>query len=546
MGFRQARGEFMDPIGPQIRHPGMHPGDLGLSRLPAARRVLLVLLGEGNGKFKAPMFSPVGGVSSIALADANGDGLLDVAVPSTYNSLEISLGDGKGQFGLSRITSTPGPVYGPNSTVAGDFNGDGRLDLAIAEENFPNGQVSVVLGNGSGGFGSPIISPLLSEAINNGDLMLMGDFNGDGKPDLIVMDDYSTGFQVLLGNGDGSFQPPVDTDLKTTITFSIGDVNGDGKTDIVVATTVNGQPAVTIYLSNGDGTFTAGAQYTGQFGGLHIADVNGDGKQDLVFVGNPVLVMLGNGNGTFQKAITGPILTSASSGAVIMDFNGDGKPDIVVGTYDGVAFLEGKGNGTFQNPVYSNPTIQFCCEMMAEDVNGDGKLDLVNNQYQDVYTMLGNGNGTFQPPFSYTANGQVYSGNIVAGDFNSDGIGDIGIIFEGSSTGTTDVSLYLSEPTYAVFPRSISFGPVKVGKTSTPISVALANVGNRNLSLSSITVTGAFIERNNCSKKLTIEASCAIEVKFQPQSTGSLTGEITIKDNALATPQKISLMGTGK
>jgi hypothetical protein len=77
-------------------------------------------------------------------------------------------------------------------------------------------------------------------------------------------------------------------------------------------------------------------------------------------------------------------------------------------------------------------------------------------------------------------------------------------------------------------------------------SVALANVGNGNLSLSSMTITGDFIEQSNCRKKLTIEKSCAIEVQFQPQSKGSLTGEITIKDNALATPQKISLMGIGK
>lgn len=512
---------------------------------------LFVMLGEGNGKFKAPLVSTVIGGKSIALADVNGDGLLDAVTPAG-TSLEISLGDGKGQFGISKTTSIPGPVYGPDSTVAADFNGDGKLDLAIAQTNFPNGQISVFLGNGKGGFGAPIVSPLLSEAINNQDQMLLGDFNGDGKPDLIVMDDYSTGFQVLLGNGDGSFQAPVNTDLNTTISFAIGDVNGDGKTDVVVISTVSApslQSLVSIYLSNGNGTFTLGKQYTNSYlyDTPNLADVNGDGKLDLVIdsFGEPLLVMLGNGNGTFQNAIAGPSATY-NSGMVIRDFNGDGKPDIVVGTYDGVAFLRGDGNGKFQSPVYSNPTIQFCCEMMAEDVNGDGKLDLVNNQGQAVYAMIGNGNGTFQLPFSYTANGQVYSGNMVAGDFNSDGVGDIGLIFQDIFTGTTDASLYLSEPTYAVFPPAINFGSVKVGGTSAPISVALANVGNGNLLPSSITVTGDFIEQNDCGKKLTIEASCAIEVQFRPQSTGSLTGEITIKDNALATPQKVSLLGTGK
>ncbi|MHB8218009.1 MAG: FG-GAP-like repeat-containing protein [Candidatus Sulfotelmatobacter sp.] len=520
-------------------------GKIDLAFGAVAPTGLNVMLGEGDGKFNAPLFSTIVGYSSIAFADVNGDGLLDVVTPGTYSSLEIALGDGKGQFGISRTTSTSGPVYGPNSTVAADFNGDGKVDLAIAEENFPTGQVSVVLGNGKGRFGLPIVSPLLSEAINNGDLMLSGDFNGDGKPDLIIMDDYSTGFQVLLGNGDGTFKAPIDTKLNTTLNFAVGDVNGDGKTDVVVSTTVNGQTLISIYLSNGDGTFSLGSQYTEEYGGPYVADVNGDGKMDLVFIGNPVFVMLGNGNGTFQTPITGPVLTS-SSGAVIKDFNGDGKPDIVVGTYDGVAFLQGNGDGTFQSPVYSNPTIQFCCRMAAEDINGDGKLDLVSNQYQDVFAMLGNGNGTFQPPVSYTANGQVYSGNIVAGDFNSDGIGDIGMIFENASTGTIDISLYLSEPTYAVFPSSIAFGSVSVGKTSPPGRIALTNVGNGPLSLPSITVTGDFIERNDCAKKLAIGASCEIKVEFQPQSLGSLTGDVTITDNALATPQKVKLTGTGK
>ncbi|MFZ0950013.1 MAG: choice-of-anchor D domain-containing protein [Candidatus Sulfotelmatobacter sp.] len=185
--------------------------------------------------------------------------------------------------------------------------------------------------------------------------------------------------------------------------------------------------------------------------------------------------------------------------------------------------------------------------MVAEDINGDGKLDLVNNN-GNVLAMLGNGDGTFQPPVTYATDQytRADSGNIVAGDFNSDGIGDVGIIFGDSSTGTTDASLYLSEPTYAVFPRSINFGSVILGKTSSPMRVALANVGNGNLSLSSMTATGDFIEQSNCSKKLTIEKSCEIEVHFHPQSKGSLIGEITIKDNALATPQKISLTGIGK
>jgi hypothetical protein len=378
--------------------------------------------------------------------------------------------------------------------------------------------------------------------------MLVGDFNGDGKPDLIIMDDYSTGFQVLLGKGDGTFQAPVDTKLNTSLTFAIGDFNGDGKTDVVVTTSVNAQAKISIYLSNGDGTFRLSATYMQYYGGVNVADVNGDGKLDLVFIGfgEPLLVMLGDGDGTFQKAISGP--TAIYSGeAVIRDFDGDGKSDIAVGTYNGVAFLKGNGDGSFQSPVYSNPTIYFCCEMVAADVNGDGKLDLVFNQYQTVFVMLGKGNGTFQPPDAYGANGQIYSGNIVVGDFNSDGVSDIGIVNQDSYSGATVASLYLSIPAIDLFPTSANFGAEQVGKTSLPATIYVRNVGNAKLSISSIIVTGdSFIEQTTCAKGLAIGGLCTIKASFKPIAKGKLSGKITIHDNTTASPQVIYLQGTGQ
>jgi hypothetical protein len=287
-------------------------GNTDLAYGAVAPPAFSVLLGDGSGGFARPIPSPISATASAAFADVNGDGFLDLITPHEgLSSVALILGNGMGGFGFPTTRNLSGTVYGPNSTVVADFNGDGRPDLAVAETNFPNGQVAVSLGEGQGNFAAPILSPLLSQAINNQDRMLSGDFNGDGKTDLIVMDDYSTGFQVLFGNGDGTFQAPVDTKLNTPLNFAIGDFNGDGKTDVVVSTYSNFQELISIYLSNGDGTFSLHVQYTEQYGGPLVADVNGDGKQDLVFVGNPVFAMLGNGDGTFQKPLIGPVLTSA-------------------------------------------------------------------------------------------------------------------------------------------------------------------------------------------------------------------------------------------
>jgi FG-GAP-like repeat len=520
--------------------------DLGVGSI-APSDEFSVLIGNGDGTFRAPVSSPIFAIESVALVDINGDGFLDLVTPEQgLSSIAVVLGNGKGQFGLPKTVNLSATANTPHATVAADFNGDGKLDLAVTETNFPNGQVAVSVGDGQGKFASPLISPLLSKAINNANLMRSGDFNGDGRPDLIIMDDYSTGFQVLLGNGNGTFQTPVDTNLNTTLNFGIGDFNGDGKTDVVVSTSLNAQTLISIYLSNGDGTFTLGKQYTELYGDPIVADVNKDGKLDLVFVGNPVFVMLGNGDGTFQKAITGPVVNPISL-PIVEDFDGDGNPDIVVAPFNGVAFLKGNGDGTFQTPIYSDPTSLLGYEILAEDVNGDGKLDLVNVAGgEGVLVLLGRGDGTFGTTFSFGANGQVFSVNFAVGDFNSDGIGDIGLILSDVTSGKTVASLYLSTPTIALFPATINFGSITVGQTSPLVSVQVSSVGNKRLSLSSILLSGNFVEQNNCGKQLNIGGACTIKVQFKPLRKGTQVGTVKITDTALGTSQLIRLSGVGK
>jgi len=528
-------------------------------KLDLLQQGTVVLLGNGDGTFQPPVASPLGvttSAASFAAADFNGDGALDlVATDSNLNSVDVFLGNGDGTFGSASTFALAANIYFLDAAVVADFNGDGKLDVAVAEVNFPNGQVSVQLGNGDGTFQEPIVSPLGIQGVNNGGLMITGDFNGDGKTDLVIMGDYAMGFEVLMGNGNGTFQPPVNTSLNYTVqSLAVGDFNGDGKAD-VVATVGNNvlNPSMNIYLGTGDGSFRLGATYVVlPYSNVVVADVNRDGKPDLIVTGfgAPLQVFLGNGDGTFKSPISGP--TGLFSGIpVVADFNGDGKPDIAVGTYTGIAFLAGNGDGTFQAPVYSlcglpcsgsptAPPLGFSGGMVAGDFNGDGKLDLAsappfNQSLGGPVVMVGNGDGTFQAPFAY---GGGTAGGLV-GDFNSDGISDLAV------AGSAVVTVYLSGRTLDFFPGALVFEPQNSGTTSSVQQVKLTNQGPGTLTLSSIQATGDFAETNDCGTGLGKGEICAIAVTFQPTARGLRSGTIRFADNAAASPQTVSLAGTG-
>ena len=327
------------------------------------------------------------------------------------------------------FTATPPLPAGEGSqiVVTGDFNGDGKEDLAVVNEGSDN--VSVFLSNGDGTFQAAVNYSVASAPFS----IAVGDFNGDGKLDLAVVNNMSDSVSVLLGKGDGTFQPAVNFSAGSTPnSVVVGDFNGDGKLDLAVVN--NSSSSVSVLLGKGDGTF----QPPMSFGvgsdpfSVAVGDFNGDGKLDLVvgdFIApNPNLsVLLGNGDGTFQTAVNHLIGVTPFS-LTVGDFSGDGKLDVAVaglGCKTGCPVfqvLSGNGDGTFQ-PVRSffDSAQNHAQFVTLGDLNGDGHLDVVVGYNTPTFSVfLGTGTGSFGVPMDHHV-GTTYVGAVAIGDFNGDG-----------------------------------------------------------------------------------------------------------------------------
>ena len=328
--------------------------------------------------------------------------------------------------------------------VSADVNGDGKLDLVVA--NSSGAMVTVLLGNGDGTYTAMAPFGTNYTGITG---VAVADFNGDGKLDVATANQSTVG--IFLGNGDGTFGAEHDfANTNTSAGVFAGDFNGDGKLDLAVPDRYNG---MTILIGNGDGTFTQPnpAFNVGASPNYHsaIADFNGDGKLDIAagnFFDNTVSILIGNGDGTFQPPVTyatGSAPTTTFAG----DFNGDGITDIFLSnSNDGtISVLLGNGDGTFKPQqtyaVGANPN-----DASVGDLNGDGKLDIAVANVNDgtVSILFGNGDGTFKPQQVLVSGSETES--VTIGDANGDGSRDVEAVNAGGNT----VTVFLNEATAAV------------------------------------------------------------------------------------------------
>jgi hypothetical protein len=305
----------------------------GVPDLAVLGDTITVLLGKGDGTFTVAPGAAIsaGLTAAIAVGDFNGDGIPDLILTASIDDVPgtVLLGNGDGTFRSAQALSMGN---NSDSVAVGDFNGDGNLDLAITSicpfGGIPN-SIYIFLGKGDGTFSQA--ASLLPGT--NPVFIAVGDFNGDGKTDLAVANNGSNTLTILLGNGDGTFSAAASPATGTNPTsLVVADFNTDGKPDLAV--TNSGSNTVTVLLGNGDGTFTTAASpATGTSPrSIAVADFNADGKPDLAvtnFGSNTVTVLLGNGDGTFTTAAN-PATGNGPVSIVTANFNGDNKVDLAV------------------------------------------------------------------------------------------------------------------------------------------------------------------------------------------------------------------------
>jgi hypothetical protein len=411
-----------------------------------------VLVGYGNGSFSSQITYTTGSGSSpwsAAVGDLNDDGHPDIAVANSGTSnVGLFYGYGNGSFTTQRSKSTIIPSN-PYSVAVGDFNDDGRLDIAVA--NYWTNNVGIFLGDENGTFSNQ--TTYYTGAGSEPYSIAVGDFNNDSRLDVVVANFGTGNIGIFLGYGNGTFSNQMTFSSGIDyflVAVTIGDFNNDDQLDIAVANL--GTYTVGIFLGYGNGTFVSEATYsTGLFSepySIVVGDFNNDNRLDIVvanYADDNIGVFLGYGNGTFSSQTTySTKIGTSPTDAVVGDLNNDGRLDIVVtlNSDTGIIVFLGYGNGTFSGQlVYSTGSQSQPYTCTLGDVNNDNRLDVAvsDNQNGNVVILLGDGDGGFSNKITYSTGRDSYPVSLAFGDFNNDSILDNVV----ANVGTNTIGVFL-------------------------------------------------------------------------------------------------------
>lgn len=454
---------------------------------------LNISLGNGDGTFQAPIVNHTqqGVPFQIITGDFNGDGNLDVATLESYEYVTVYLGNGQGTLTSAYETSTLSGGGSPNFITSADFNQDGHLDLYITGSDLGSQWFSIYWGKGDGTFSQSFQSTV--EYHSGYGLAGIGDFNGDGKLDLAVPE-TGVGADIFIGNGDGTFKQVDTLPDAAQSSLAVADMNHDGKLDFV-------GDSGCIFLGNGDGTFIESGcgLFSGEV--LGIGDFNGDGNLDATLLtSGSAGILLGEGNGTFEATSllfsAGTVSYYANGG--IGDFNNDGMLDLI--TDGGFLLLQTTAGVSPTSLAFGNQDVAAKSSPQTATLINVSTAALAIHKISIIGSDSGDFHQANECGLSLAAGASCTITVTFAPKVGGALSASLNVAYQGVGS-PQQVALSgtgITPPTVTLTPSKLTYAVQLIGTTSAAQTATLSNTGDKVVTISGISINGPFSQTNNC------------------------------------------------